>query len=589
MSYDLVIRGGIVVDGTGLARRRADVATSRGRIAAVGHVPSAARAERVIDADGRIVAPGIIDLHTHYDPQITFDPYGISSCFHGVTTVLAGNCGFSIAPARAPDRAYLRAMFAVVEGMAPAALDGVAFEFETFGEFLAARAGRLGVNLACYVGHSTLRRSVMGPDATKREATEAEILAMRGAVREAMAAGAAGFSSSHSPTQIDGEGAPIASRFSSRGELLALALETGRAGGGSISYLPKSVVGGLDGADEELLIELGVTSRLPIVIQGLGGRDKVDVPGAGWDRAKQFLDEAARRGAAIFSLLRNHPFDRPIDLERGSPLYAGVPAWHAFMSLARDEKLARLRDSDYRAGLRHAVEHPNRDPDAGSTLPPPRWEVVFVDKVADSRHARLVGRTIAAIAAEQGVAPADAMLDLALAEDLATRFRFENRTPAWEQSVRESMKHPSILIGVSDGGAHLDRDDGAEWSSHFLRFWVLDRGEWTLEEGIRQLTQVPAALAGFADRGAILPGFAADLFVFDPAAIGPGSKRRVSDLPGGERFFAQPNGIAATIVNGEPIVLDGKLTGALPGQVVRPAGASFAQRAEGERSPSGRS
>jgi N-acyl-D-amino-acid deacylase len=134
------------------------------------------------------------------------------------------------------------------------------------------------------------------------------------------------------------------------------------------------------------------------------------------------------------------------------------------------------------------------------------------------------------------------------------------------------MKHPSILIGVSDGGAHLDRDDGAEWSSHFLRFWVLDRGEWTLEEGIRQLTQVPAALAGFADRGAILPGFAADLFVFDPASIGPGTKRRVSDLPGGERFFAQPNGIAATIVNGEPIVLDGKLTGALPGQVIKPGG-----------------
>ena len=580
MSFDLVIRGGIVVDGSGLARRRADVAIERGRIAAVGHVPGAARARRVIDADGRIVAPGIIDLHTHYDPQITFDPYGISSCFHGVTTVLAGNCGFSIAPARAPDRAYLRAMFAVVEGMAPAALDGVPFEFETFSEYLATRAGRLGVNLACYVGHSTLRRSVMGADATRREATAAEIDAMRGAVREAMAAGAAGFSSSHSPTQIDGDGSPVASRFASHAELLALVEETGRAGGGSISYLPKSVVGGLDAADEELLIELGVRSRLPIVIQGLGGRDKMDVPGAGWDRAKEFLDEAGRRGAAIFSLLRNHPFDRPIDLEKGSPLYAGVRAWHAFMALPRDEKLARLRDPDYRAGLRNAVEHPNRDADAGSTLPPPRWEVVFVDEVADPRHAHQVGRTIAEIAAEQRVAPADAMFDLALAEGLATRFRFENRTPAWEQSVRESMKHPSILIGVSDGGAHLDRDDGAEWSSHFLRFWVLDRGEWTLEEGIRQLTQVPAALAGFADRGALLPGFAADLFVFDPATIGPGTKRRVSDLPGGERFFAQPNGIAATIVNGEPIVLDGKLTGALPGQVVRPVGVRPSAAAE---------
>jgi N-acyl-D-amino-acid deacylase len=209
--------------------------------------------------------------------------------------------------------------------------------------------------------------------------------------------------------------------------------------------------------------------------------------------------------------------------------------------------------------------------------------VLFVDEVADPRHERQLRRSIAEIAAEQGVAPADAMLDLALAEGLATRFRFENKTPAWEQAVRESMKHPSILIGVSDGGAHLDRDDGAEWSSYFLRSWVLDRGEWTLEEGIRQLTQVPAALAGFADRGALRPGFAADVFVFDPAEIGVASKRRVNDLPGGERYFARPSGIAATIVNGEPIVLDGKLTGALPGQVVRP-NTGFAQRAEGERS-----
>src|SRR4029453_3259152 len=172
--------------------------------------------------------------------------------------------------------------------------------------------------------------------------------------------------------------------------------------------------------------------------------------------------------------------------------------------------------------LRHAVEHPNRDPDAGSTLPPPRWEVVFVDEVADRRNEAYARRTIAEIAAESGVAPADAMLDLALSEGLATRFRFENRTPAWEQAVRESMKHPSILIGVSDGGAHLDRDAGGGGWSHFLRFWVLDRGEWTLEEGIRQLTQVPAALAGFADRGALLPGFAADVLIFDPARVRPG-------------------------------------------------------------------
>jgi hypothetical protein len=234
------------------------------------------------------------------------------------------------------------------------------------------------------------------------------------------------------------------------------------------------------------------------------------------------------------------------------------------MALSRDEKLARLRDPDYRAGCAMRSSIPIAMRMQGSTLPPPRWEVVFVDEVADPRHARSLRRTIAEIAAEQGVAPADAMLDLALAENLATRFRFENRTPAWEQSVRESMKHPSILIGVSDGGAHLDRDDGAEWSSHFLRFWVL--GPRRLDARGRD---PPAHAGARGARGLRGPRRAAARLCRGPvrirsASIGPGTKRRVTDLPGGERFFAQPNGIAATIVNGEPIVLDGKLTGALP-------------------------
>jgi len=573
MAYDLVIRGGIVVDGTGLARRRADVAIERGRIAAVGHVATRG-VHRVIEADGLIVAPGIIDLHTHYDPQLTHDPWATSSCYHGVTTVLAGNCGFSLAPTRAADRPYLQAMFAAVEGMAPVALDGVCWDFESFPEYLAARTGRLGVNLACYVGHSSLRRFTMGAAASEREADEAEVGAMRRLLREAIAAGAAGFSSSHAPTQLDGDGRPIPSRLASVAELRALVFEAGLAGAGSVAYLPKSVIGGLDAADEQLLIELGATSRVPIVIQGLGGRDKVDTPGAGWDRAQQFLAEAGRRGAAIFSLLRNHPFDRPIDLVKGSPLYAGVPAWHAWLALPREERLARLRDPEQRARMRNAVEHPNRDPEQGSTLPPPHWDVTFVDEAGDPRHERFLRRSIAEIAAELAKAPADVLLDLALESELGTRFRWENRTPAWEASVRESLRHPSMLIGVSDGGAHLDRDDGADWSSFFLRFWVLERGAFSLEEGVRQLTQVPAALAGFAGRGTLLPGYAADVMIFDPERVGPDTKRIVHDLPGGEaRFVARPKGFVATLVNGVPIVENGKLTGALPGCVLRPAAA----------------
>ncbi len=577
MSWDLVVRGGVVVDGTGLARRRADVAVKGGRIAAVGHVPNATSADRVIDADGLVVAPGIVDAHTHYDPQLTFDPWATSSCYHGVTTVLAGNCGFSIAPTRPDARPYIKAMFAKVEGMAPVALDGIEWDFESFPEYLSARESRLGVNLACYVGHSSLRRYVMGEDGSQRAATEAELASMRGLVREAMAAGAAGFSSSSVPTQVDGDDRPIPSRFAAREELLALCEEAGLAGGGSIAYLPESVIGGLDGDDEELLIEIGQRSRLPVVIQGVGGRDKVDAPTAGWDNAKAFLERAAERGAAIFSLLRNHPFDRPIDLDAGTPLYAGVFSWQALMELSHEEKIARLRDPDYRDRMRPAVDAPNRDPQAGSTLPPPHWDVTFVDEVTRPENERFLRRTIADIAQELGVHPADAMLDLALSEDLAMKFRWENKTATWEASVRESMKHPSMLMGVSDGGAHLDRDDGADWSSYFLRFWVLDRGDWSLEEGIRQLTLVPASMAGFVGRGALLPGYAADIMIFDPATVGPGTKRLVADMPGGEsRFSARPRGFVATIVNGQPIVLEGKLQDALPGELVRPATGSSA-------------
>ncbi len=573
MRHDLVIRGGIVVDGTGLGRRRADVAVSNGRITAVGHVPDAKDAERVIDADGLIVAPGIVDLHTHYDPQLTFDPWATSSCYHGVTTVLAGNCGFSIAPTREADRPYIQSMFAKVEGMAPVALDGVAWDFEAFPEYLRAREGRLGVNVACYLGHSTLRRFVMGSEGSDRAATDDEIAAMRAVLREAMKAGAAGFSSSHSPTQVDGDDRPIASRLSTLDELRQLVEETGLCGGGTISYLPKSVVGGLDRADEDLLIELGQLSRLPIIIQGVGGRDKVDAPGAGWPQAKAFLDRASQAGAAIYSLLRTQPFDRPIDLDAALPLYAGVFPFFALSTLSHDERLAKLNDPDHRALMRNAVENPNRDPDAGSTVPPPHWDVTFVDQVRDAANQKYIRRSIADIAAEQGKAPADAMIDLALSEDLAMKFRWENKSPEWVESVEESMKHPSMLMGVSDGGAHLDRDDSSDWSSYFLRNWVLERGTWTLEDGIRQLTQVPASVGGFHDRGVLLPGYAADIMIFDPATVGPDTKRVVHDLPGGEaRHSARPQGILATIVNGCPIVEDGKLTQALPGQWVRPIG-----------------
>ena len=569
--YQLLVRNGTLIDGSGNPRRRADVAARDGRIAAIGRLDGAT-ADVVIDAAGRIVAPGIIDPHTHYDPQITWDPYATASCFHGVTTVLAGNCGFSVAPTLPADRSFFAGLFAKVEGMAPAALDGIAWEFESFPEFLASREGRLGVNLACYVGHCNLRRWVMGPEGSARAATPSEVVEMGHLLAEAMEAGAAGFSSTHASTHNDGDNHPVPSRFAEPDELLALADELGRVNRGTITYLPRSAVGGLDREDMDLLIELGRVSRLPVIIQGLGGRNKVDAPGAGWDVALEFLERARTAGSAVYSLLLARPFDRPFSLDVGTTLYEGVPEWDKVVAPGVHDRRAKLEDPVVRDAMRDAVERPNRDPDRGSTLPPPHWDVLFVGSVTVPELDPFVGRSIADIAAEQGVAPADAMIDLALADDLATHFRWVTETAEWMDAVREAQHNPHMITGTSDGGAHLSRDDGSDYSTYFLRRWVLDLGEWTLEQGIRQLTSVPAALLGFRDRGLVQDGQFADLMVFDPEEIRrPGRKELVHDLPGDSaRFQAYPNGIHATIVNGVPIVLDGKLTGNLPGQVVSP-------------------
>jgi N-acyl-D-aspartate/D-glutamate deacylase len=570
-SYDLIVRGGYVVDGTGLPRRRVDVGVRDGRVAALARLDGDDAREE-LDADGRIVAPGIVDAHTHYDPQITFDPYATMSCFHGVTTVVAGNCGFSVAPCKPEDRDFLTGIFARVENMDPIALSAITWdECVTFADFLGSRVGRLGVNFACYVGHSNLRRWVMGADASDRAATDDEVEAMRAMVVDAMAAGAAGVSSSAAPTHLDLDDRPVPSRVASRDEFAALAAAAGDAGGGSIAFLPASAIGGIDADDEDYLIHLGRVSGLPVVIQGLGGRNKTDAPTATWEAAQSFLDRATAAGAPVYSMLIARPFDRPIVIDESNFHYLAVPSWNRMLQLPHTERVAALRDPATRAELREAVEHYNRDPALGTTVPPPLWRAVYVDEVAKPEHAHLQSRSIAELAREQGAAPADVLLDLALDEDLATRFRWRTESPEWAAAVGEAQLDARMIVGTSDGGAHLARDDGADWSSYFLRSWVLDRRVWTLEEGIRQITQVPAALLGFPDRGVLAAGRPADLMIFDPDTVGPWKKEFVHDLPGGVgRFKAWGHGVHATVVNGVPIVVDGELTGRLPGQVVRP-------------------
>jgi N-acyl-D-aspartate/D-glutamate deacylase len=568
--YDCIIRGGFVVDGTGLPRRRIDVGIRDGRIARLAPLDDATARDE-IDAAGAVVAPGIVDIHTHYDPQITFDPYATMSCYHGVTTVVAGNCGFSVAPCRGADVPFLKDIFASVEDMDPAALGGVRWDrFETFAEFLDSLKGALGINFACYVGHSNIRRWVMGEDCYTRAATPDEIAQMVALVGEAMRAGAAGFSSSASPTQVDIHNRPVPSRLAAEDELIALVAEVGRWKSASISYLPRSVQQGLDEADRELLVRLALAAGVPIVIQGLGGRSKVDAPTESWESAEGFLADANARGAAIFSLTMARPFDRAASLGPENKHYRGVPSWHAMLQAPIEERRAMLRDPAVRERMRYAVENPNTDPAAGTTVRPPTWDALVVEKAALERNKALEGRTIAAIAEEQGRAPGDVVLDLALDEDFASMLRWTTESPAWRTAVRTALVNPHIIAGTSDGGAHLAKDDGADWSSQFLRKWVLDDPIWTLEEGIRQLTQVPAALMGLHERGTLRVGGWADIMIFDET-VAPTRKEFTRDLPGDAgRWRAWGKGVRATIVNGEPIVLNGELTGRLPGQVVSP-------------------
>jgi N-acyl-D-aspartate/D-glutamate deacylase len=494
------------------------------------------------------------------------------SCYHGVTTVVAGNCGFSVAPLKSGDTEFLTDIFASVEDMNPVALSGVPWSsFESFPEFLDTLNGKLGVNFACYVGHSNIRRWVMGEDCYDKEASPEQIIAMQALVAEAISAGAAGLSSSSAPTHLDIKGRPVPSRAATHEEIIALVETAGRTRPGSICYLPESAIGGLNAEDQDFLIELGLAGGIPVIIQGLGGRSKVDAPTATWDASVEFLADATAKGAPVYSLLITRPFDRTVEIGPNNVHYRAVFDFHEFLNLPIEERRAAAKDPAWRNKLRTAVENTNRDPSKGTTLPPPSFATVFVVQVAKEENRWAEGMTIKQLAEKRGVAPMDALLDLALDEDFATNFRWRTETPEWSEAVGVAQRHPNMIVGTSDGGAHLHKDDGADWSSYFLRSWVLDRGAWTLEEGIRQITQVPAALLGFSDRGTLKVGGWADIMVFDAETIAPWRKEFAHTLPGGVgRWQALGKGVAATIVNGVPIVLNGELTGALPGHVVSP-------------------
>src|SRR5213593_1747990 len=563
MSFDTIIKGGTVVDGSGLPGRRADVGIKLGVITDIGRLSGA---RHTIDADGLVVMPGIIDVHTHYDPQLSFDPHATSSCFHGVTSVVAGNCGYSIAPCAREDHEWLTELFAKVEGMTPSVLrEGVPWEWETFPSFLKFLDGRLGINAAVYIGHSALRRFVMSEGASERAPTDDELGHMRALVRDAMAAGAAGFSSSQAPTHVDQDGQPVPSRKASFEEVVTLAEAAGEGGAGSIAFLAESAVQGYDARDRERLVQLAHRSGLPVVVQGMGFR-----PGARerWEDQTRFLAAARERGAAIYSMLRTQPFMRPFNWRRGTSIFDGVFHWRDLSALSVAERLVRMRDREFREKLRWGLDHPNTDPKQGSTLPMPALDRVFVDRSA--AHPDAVGKSLAQLAQERRLHPADVMCDLAVADGLETQFLWNSESPAWVDANAESQRNLHMIVGTGDGGAHADRDDGSEWSTYYLRSWVLDRKLVSLEDGVRRITHLPAMVAGIKARGLLARGYHADILVSDPARLALGKKELVRDMPGGEeRWQVRPEGVVRVIVNGRTIVAGGELTGETAGRVLK--------------------
>jgi len=560
-TFDLLIRGGTVVDGTGAPGFRADVGIRRGRIAAIGSLRETAA--RTIDADGWIVAPGFVDIHTHYDAQAFWDPMLSPSPLHGVTTVFGGHCGFSIAPLSAEARGYLKAMLARVEGMPEAALDaGVPWDWSSFGEYLSRLDGRLAVNAGFLVGHSALRRVAMGEAAVGHAATPEQLARMVALLHASLASGGMGFSSSNAPTHNDAAGNPVPSRFATEEELLALAAAVSEHPGTTLEFLP--TVGFFTEAHMELMAKLSVAANRPLNWNVLG------VAAYATEMSTNQLsasDYAAARGGRVVALTPSQVMTLRINLHSGF-LFDALPGWAEVLGLPLEARKRALADP----GVRRRLAAGASSDAAGALRAIAVWKNMTVDAAKLPEHKGFEGRRLGDIARELGKTPFDALLDLALAEDLKTSF-----SPFIPGDDDESWRlrgavwsDERTVIGASDAGAHLDMIDTFTYSTSLLGPAVRERGLIGLEEAIRQLSDVPARLYGARHRGRLSEGWFADVVVLDAERVGPGPVHFRDDLPtGASRLYAEARGIEHVLVNGREIVASGEFTGATPGTVLR--------------------
>jgi N-acyl-D-aspartate/D-glutamate deacylase len=563
MAFDLVIRGGRVVDGTGMPGFRADVAIQDGRIARIGRVTEPAK--RVIDADGALVTPGFIDVHTHYDVQLDWDPIASPSCYHGVTTVLTGNCGFTLAPAKPEDVPWLAAMLSRVEGMSKEALAaGFRFSGGSFADFWKRHVGRLGVNAGGYVGHSAVRRFVMGDDASERRATPDEIAAMQELVRQAMREGALGFSTSQIDIHVGDDGREVPSNHASAEEVIALCAVLAEFDHGAIEAIPRSFAEGYDAKDRALLHAMYHVSGKPIELNILTPTPQSPM---GWQNALEFCRESFRQGVRMHPQFTTNKLELHLKLA-DTFVFDEMPVWRAVLTTAEPERSRRLADPAWRAKLQAEWD--------GDKARAVAFDLgdLEVEAVRDAANASWVGRTIAELGAERGRGKLDTFLDLALAEDLQTSFRSRMSDVAKQfirHIVEAGIQDPIVMAGSSDGGAHLASFTGADYSTRLLAEWV-PAGALSLEQAVWRLTGMPATVHGLRDRGFLRVGAWADVVVADPAKLAASEARLARDFPADtERYVVDASGYRAVIVNGEVLLEDGVHTGALPGHVIHGA------------------
>jgi N-acyl-D-aspartate/D-glutamate deacylase len=560
---DSVIRGGTVVDGTGAPGRRADVGIRDGRIVEIGDVTD--DATETIDATGLVVAPGIVDPHTHYDAQLFWDPAASPSNLHGVTSMIAGNCGFTLAPIAPADADYLRRMMAKVEGMPLPALEtGVPWNWRSFADYLGALDGRVALNVGFMVGHCALRRNVMGPDSVGNEATPEQLDALTNLLHESLNAGGLGFSTTLSFTHSDGDGKPVASRWASNDEVLALCRAVSEHEGTTLEYVTDGCLRGFTEAEVELMAEMTLAGRRPL------NWNVLTIDSREPDRYREQVaacENARARGGTVIALTMPILVEMNMSFLNYCALFM-MPGWSDVMNLPAPERIARLRDPD----VRRWMDERARSPEAGVFSRLASWGRYMIGDTFSAANDGLKGRVVGDLAKELGKSTFDTLVDIVIADDLRTvlwPLPSDSDPESWKMRA-EAWDHPLVMIGGSDAGAHLDRMCGAPYPTKFLGDCLRGRRLVPMERCVQLMTQVPAELFGLRERGLVREGYHADLFVFDPETVDTGEVRLVDDLPGGtSRLFADSIGVSRVFVNGTTIVIDGVATGARPGTVLR--------------------